>query len=64
VQRTTVQAPEAQPLAATWERAHAAPHAPQLEGSRAVLAQKADAPAPQVRRGEAQVAAQVPPEQT
>jgi hypothetical protein len=63
-QRTTVQVLAAQPLEATWERAHAVPQAPQLEGSRAVLAQKADEPNPQVRRGEAQVAAQVPPEQT
>jgi hypothetical protein len=63
-QRTTVQALAAQPLDATWERAHAAPQAPQLEGSRAVLAQKADAPAPQVLSGEAQVAPHAPPEHT
>jgi len=64
VQRTTVQAPEAQPLAATWERAQTAPHAPQWAGSMEVLAQKVDAPVPQVERGEAQLALHVPPEQT
>jgi len=59
-----VQAPEAQPLAATWERAQTAPHSPQFTGSMAVLAQKADEPAPQEESGEAQVAPHAPPEQT
>ncbi len=57
-------APEAHPLAATCERAQTVPQAPQWAGSMAVLAQKAEAPVPQVRRGEAQVAPQVPPEHT
>jgi hypothetical protein len=64
VHRTTVQSPEAQPLAATWERAQTVPQAPQWEGSMRVLAQKADAPAPQVLSGEAHVAPHTPPEQT
>ncbi len=63
-QRSTVHAPDAQPWAATFESAHAAPHAPQLDGSTLVFAQNAASPDPQVRSGEAQVAPQVPPEQT
>ncbi len=40
------------------------PHAPQLVGSSAVLAQKAVEAEPQVARGAAQVAPQTPPEHT
>ena len=64
MQRTTVHAPPAQPLAATLARAHTAPHAPQWAGSLAVLAQKVDGAAPQVRRGAAQVVPQTPAEHT
>ena len=63
-QRTTVQAPVAQPFAATLARAQVVPQALQLAGSMAVLAQYADDPAPQTRSGEAQVVPQTPPEQT
>ena len=64
MQRTTVHAPPAQPLAATLARAHTAPHAPQWAGSLAVLAQKVDGAVPQVRRGAAQVVPQTPAEHT
>jgi hypothetical protein len=63
-QRTTVQTPPAQPLAATLASAHTAPHAPQLAGSMAVLAQKAVGPAPQVLSGEAQAVPHIPAEHT
>jgi hypothetical protein len=59
-----VHAPEAQPLAATLGSAQTLAQPPQLEGSTAVLAQKVDAPDPQVRRGEAQVVPHTPPEHT
>jgi nicotinate-nucleotide--dimethylbenzimidazole phosphoribosyltransferase len=63
-QRTTVHAPPAQPLAATWASAQAAPHAPQFAGSMALLAQKADGPAPQARSGAAQLVPHAPAEHT
>ncbi len=62
--RTTVHAPIAQPLAMAPGSAQAAAQAPQWLGSFAVLAQNADEPSPQVRSGDAQVAPQVPAEQT
>ena len=64
VQRTTVHALPEQPLAATLASAHTAPHALQLAGSIAVLAQKAVEPMPQVRSGRAQVVPQTPAEHT
>jgi len=59
-----VQAPAEQPWAEALERAQTVPQTPQLAGSMAVLAQKADEPMPQERRGDAQVVPHTPPEQT
>ena len=64
VHRTTVHAPDAQPLAATRASAQTVPHAPQLAGSLAVLAQNVAGAVPQVRSGAAQVVPQMPPEHT
>ena len=63
-QRTTVQAPAAQPYASAWASAHTRPHPPQCSGLRPVLAQNASAAVPHVVKGEAQVAPHAPPEQT
>jgi len=59
-----VQAPAEQPWAATLEREQSVPQAPQLAGSTAVLAQKAEEPTEQERSGNAQVVPHTPPEQT
>ena len=64
LQRTTVHAPAAQPLAATPGSAQAVPHWPQFVGSFAVLAQKADGAVPQVASGAPQLAPHTPREQT
>jgi hypothetical protein len=64
LQRTTVHAPAAQPLAAAPASAHSVAQAPQFVGSFAGLAQKAIGAAPQVASGAAQVAPQTPPEHT
>ena len=64
LQRTTVHAPPAQPLAAAPASAQTVPHAPQLVGSISVLAQNAVAAVPQVASGAAQVAPHAPPEHT
>jgi hypothetical protein len=64
LQRTTVHAPEAHPLAATPASAQPVAHPPQFVGSLAVLAQKAVEPIPHVRSGAAQVAPHTPPEHT
>ena len=66
LQRTTVHAPAAQPLAAVEGSAHDVAHAPQLSGSMAVLAQNggADPTAGHVARPRAQVVPHAPPEHT
>ncbi len=61
---TTVQAPAPQPLTIVLARAQTVLHAPQLDGSMAVLVQYCDVPVPQVAKGDAQVAPQWPPEHT
>ncbi len=58
------QAPIAQALTAACARLQTVPHVPQLAGSTATLAQYCDGAVPQVLRGAAQVAAQVPMEHT
>jgi hypothetical protein len=63
-QRAGAQVPPAQPWVAVCASAQTVPHAPQLVGSIAVLAQKAVGAAPQVASGAAQVAPQTPAEQT
>jgi hypothetical protein len=63
-QRTTTHAPAAQPFAAVLARAHTLPHDPQFDGSTAVLAQNAPAPAPHVASGAAQVVPHTPAEHT
>ncbi len=63
-QPTTVHAPEAHPGVETFGSAQPAPHAPQCAGLLVVFAQKVADPVPQVRRGDAQVVAQTPPEHT
>ena len=50
LQRTTVHAPDAQPLAATPASAHTVSHPPQFVGSIAAFAQNAVEDAPQARR--------------
>ncbi len=64
VHAPTVHAEAAQPSAVVLARAQTVPHAPQLEGSIAVLAQYAVDPAPQEVSGEAHVVVQAPREQT
>jgi len=59
-----VHIPPEQPWLTTLAREQTVPHAPQLVGSMAVLAQKAIGAAPQVASGAAQVAPHTPPEQT
>jgi hypothetical protein len=63
-QRAGVHIPPAHPWLITCASAQTVPHAPQLVGSMAVLAQKAIGAVPQVASGAAQVAPQTPPEQT
>ena len=63
-QLITVQAPVEQPLVITCARLHTVPHAPQLDGSTEVLAQKAVAPDPQVVSGDPQIRPQTPAEHT
>ncbi len=60
----TVQAPLAQPFAATFGSAQAVPHAPQFDGSMEVFAQNCAEPVPQVASGDAQVVRHMPPEHT
>ena len=64
LQRTTVHAPAAQPLAATPASAQTVSHPPQFVGSIAALAQNAPGAVPQVESGAAQVAPHAPPEHT
>ena len=63
-QRDGVHIPPAQPCPATLASAQTVPHAPQLVGSMAALAQNAVPAVPQVASGAAQVAPHTPAEHT